>query len=348
MKAKAEGSSHTQILGLHDPLASGQPSAPTGIGTPGVYGDRTYDNGYVKLDPGTGNPTSIDPNTTWNWGFNNPAQYNAGAQTLSFQKQGAPGYNTLLNSPAGHSDEFWGAGFQITAGMPLTQSGSWNIDLCLGFQGVWGSSEKFSISTYREDVRQTTVMDTYDVSGIGAANFPANGFHGTYLGPFDHPPVVPSPVIPNLPQSRVSSPSAPLSTSYNSIGFDIDQNLYQFSLGPQIGLAAGQRVRLHLRPTVSLNIVDASVKRTESFVQVPTGGAATVLAQWSDHASRQEVYLGLGAVGGVDLDFGKGYYGGVFGGYEWVSDSLKVAVGPNNILLDASGWVAGLSVGKRF
>jgi hypothetical protein len=160
--------------------------------------------------------------------------------------------------------------------------------------------------------------------------------------------VVPSPVIPNLPKSRASSTSAPLSTSYNSIGFDIDQNLYQFSLGPQIGLAAGQRVRLHVRPTVSLNIVDASVKRTESFVQVPTGGAATVLAQWSNHASRQEVYFGLGAVGGVDLDFGKGYYGGIFGGYEWVSDSLKVAVGPNNILLDASGWVAGLSVGKRF
>jgi hypothetical protein len=348
MKAKAEGSSYTQALGLHDPLASGHPTDPTGLGSATAYADRTYDNGYVKLDPGTGNPTSLDPNTTWNWGFNNPAQYNSAAQTLSFQKQGTPGYNTLQNGTPGKDDEFWGAGFQIVAGLPLLHSGPWNLDLSLGFQGIWGGTESFNVSTYREDVRQSTVTDVYDVSGIGTAGFPASGFQGTYLGPFDNPPVVPSPVIPNIPQSRSASMSAALSTSYNTINFNVDQDLYQFSLGPKIGFAASQHIQLHLRPTVSLNIVDASVKRTELFVQAPAGGASTVLNQWADHASRQDVYFGLGAVGGVDLDFGKGYYGGVFGGYEWVSASVKVSVGPNNVLLDASGWAVGLTVGKRF
>jgi hypothetical protein len=348
MTTKVEGSSYTQELGLHDPLAAGQPGAPSGIGTPGAYGDRTYDNGYVKLDPGTGNPTTIDPNTTWNWGFNNAGQYNSAAQTLSFQKQGAPGYNTLLNGSPGGNDGAWGAGFQIVAGLPLSQSGDWSFDLTLGFQGLWNGHESFSTSSYREDVRQITVTDSYDVSGIGAANFPAGGFHGTYLGPFDTPPVVPSPVIPNLPASRTSASSAALSTSYNTIGFDIDQNLYQLSVGPQIGWSASPSVKLHVRPTVSVNFIDASVKRTEEFIQMPAGGGSTVLGQWSDQASRQQVYLGLGAVGGVDLEFGKGYYGGVFGGYDWVADSVKVTVGPNNVLLDASGWVVGLSVGKRF
>jgi hypothetical protein len=158
---------------------------------------------------------------------------------------------------------------------------------------------------------------------------------------------VPSPVIPNKPQSRTSG-SAAISTSYNTIDFDIDQNLYQLSLGPQLSMMADEWLKLRVRPTISMNIIDADVKRSEVFIQAPVSGASSVLGQWSDHASHQQVYFGLGAVGGLDFDFGKGFYGGVYGGYEWVTERVKVSVGPNNVLLDASGWVAGLTVGKRF
>ena len=347
MKVSAQGTSYTQMLGLHDPNATGPLSPPGGIGSLNAYGDRTYDNGYVKQDPGTGNPTSIDPNTTWNWGFNNGAQYNAGAQTLSFQKQGAPGFNTLANGSPGGDGNYWAGGFQIVGGIPLLQPDVWTFDLTVGFQGIWGGKQSFSFSSYREDVRQMTVTDTYDVSGIGAGSFPAGGFHGTYLGPFDNPPVVPSPVIPNLPASRSTATSAALSTSYNSIGFNVDQSLYQFSLGPKIGLE-NRGVSVYLRPTVSLNIVDANVQRTEVFIQNLAAGGSAVLGKWSDQAERQQIFFGLGAVGGANFDLGKGFYAGVFGGYEWVSESLKVTVGPNTLQLDASGWVAGLNVGKRF
>ncbi|HLH52577.1 MAG TPA: hypothetical protein VKY92_03085 [Verrucomicrobiae bacterium] len=346
MKVSAQGSSYTQMLGLHDPNAAGVMAPPGGIGAANAYADRTYDNGYVKKDPGTGNPNSIDPNTTWNWGFNNSAQYNAGAQTLSFQKQGSPGYNTIQNGAPDGSGNYWAGGFQMVAGIPLTQPDAWTFDLTAGFQGVWGAKQTFNFSSYREDVRQITVTDTYDVSGIGAASFPANGFHGTYLGPFDNPPVVPSPVIPNLPASRSSTTSAPLSTSYNSIGFKVDQSFYQFSLGPKVGLMT-QGVSVFLRPSVSLDIVDANVDRNETFTQSSAAGNA-LLGSWSDSAKRQKVFFGLGAVVGANLDLGKGYYAGLFGGYDWVSEKLKVAVGPNILLLDGSGWVAGLSLGKRF
>jgi hypothetical protein len=347
MKVSTQGSSYTQMLGLHDPNAPGPISPPGGIGSLNAYGDRTYDNGYVKQDPGTGNPTSIDPNTTWNWGFNNSAQYNAGAQTLSFQKQGAPGYNTSVNGTPGGNDNYWGGGFQIVGGMPLGQMDVWTFDLTLGIQGVWGGKQSFKTSSYREDVRQINVTDTYDVSGVGAGSFPAGGFQGTYLGPFDNPPVVPSPVIPNLPTSRSTATSAALSTSYNSIGFNIDQRLYQVSLGPKMGLSS-RGVSVYVRPTVSLNVIDASVERTEEFIQTPAGGGSTVLGKWTDRGDRQQLFFGLGAVGEANMDLGKGYYAGAFGGYEWVSDSLKVSVGPNSVRLDASGWVVGLNLGKRF
>jgi hypothetical protein len=348
MHVSVTGSSYVQMLGLHDPIASGPMAPPGDVGALNAYADRTYDNGYVKIDPGTGNPASLDPNTTWNWGFNNPSQYSPGAQTLTFQKAGAPGYNALANGSAQGSDHMLGSGLQLLGGVPVKQADRWSVDLCLGFQATWGSNKKLTTSSYREDVRQVTLTDTYDVSGIPAAEFPATGFHGTYLGPFDTPPVIPSPVIPNLPTSRSSSVGAALSTSYNSIAFDIDQSFFQLAAGPRIGWAPSRRLTLNLRPTFSLNIIDVDVNRTELFVQELAGADGTVLQRWSDRGARCEVFPGLGVSGGLDLDLGKGFFAGAFGGYEYVAKNVHVSVGPNTLTLDASSWVAGALVGIRF
>ena len=349
MKAKVEGSSYVQGLGLHSPAATGPLSSPAGIGTPNGYADRLYDNGYVKLDPGTGNWDSVGgPNATWNWGFADPAQYNTSARTLSFQKQGDPGYSTLANGTAGASDELVGVGLQLMAGLPLTKSGRWSVDLALGFQGIWGGHSEMEATTYREDVRQMTVTDIYNVSGIPSAQFPAQGFQGTYLGPFDNPAVLPSPVIPNLPSTRVASASAAAYAAQNRIAFDMDQSLYQFSLGPKIAYEVSHRISLNVRPSISLNIIDMGVKRTETFVQSSTGGGSVVLNRWSDQMDECEVFLGLGASAGADFDLGKGFYAGVFGGYEWVAEQMKFSVGPNTVSFDAGGWVGGAVIGKRF
>ncbi len=349
MKVSVEGSSYVQGLGLHSPAATGPLSSPTGIGAPNGYADRVYDNGYVKLDPGTGNTDSVGgPNATWNWGFANPAQYNAVAQTLSFQKQGDLGYTTLANGTAEGSDKLLGAGLHLMAGLPLTKSGRWSLDLALGFQGIWGAHSDMETTTYGEDVRQVTVTDIYNVSGIPPAQFPAQGFQGTYLGPFDNPPVIPSPVIPNLPSERLASTSAAFYTAQNRIGFDVDQSLYQFSLGPKIAYEVSQRVKLNVRPSVSLNLINARVNRTETFAQSSAGGGSVVLQGWSNEADEWQALFGLGATAGADVDLGKGFYAGVFGGYEWVAEQAKVSIGPNTVSFDAGGWVGGAVIGKRF
>jgi len=349
MKVSVEGSSYVQGLGLHSPAATGPLSSPTGIGTPNGYADRIYDNGYVKLDPGTGNPDAVGgPNTTWNWGFANPAQYNAGARTLSFEKQGDLGYNTLANGSAGGSEDLLGAGLQLMAGLPLIKSGRWSADVALGFQGIWGGHSQIEATTYREEVRQMTVTDIYDVSGIPSASFPAQGFHGTYLGPFDNPRIIPSPVIPNVPSARVSSTSAAVYTAQNQIAFDLDQSLYQLSLGPKIAYAVSRRVKLNVRPSISLNVIDVEVKRTEVFVQSSAAGSSVVLNRWFNQGQECGLLLGLGATAGADVDLGKGFYAGVYGGYEWVAEQVNVSVGPNTVSFDGGGWVAGAVIGKRF
>lgn len=338
MKVSVSGSSYAQQLGLHDPLATGPLTAPGGVGAQNGYADRTYGNGYVNMDPGTGNPISLNPNTTWNWGFNDPAQYNPTAQTLTYSAVGDPGYSTLKDQGAHGSTDFLGTGLQAVMGRKLMRSGKWSLDACVVFQATWSGNISLNASPYSEDVRQITTTDTYDVSGIGAANFPSGGFHGTYHGPFGNPPVIPSPVIPNQPQSRTQTTSAPLSTSTDQISFNVRQSLYELGIGPQIGFQATKQLRLHLRPTISLNIVDAEVQRTETFSNY----------RWSDSASQVDVLFGIGINGGVNLELEHGFYVGVSGGYDYLPQSMGVGVGPSTITLDPSGWQAMALVGWRF
>jgi hypothetical protein len=337
MNVKVSGSSYVQQEGLHNPLAAGPLTAPAGVGNPSSYANRIYDNGYVNLDSGTGNPNTINPNTTWNWGFNNPLQYNAVAQTLTFQAEGSPGYTTLRDTGASGSDDLLGAGFQAVVGRTVLQRGRWSASLFFRLQCAWSGDDRINSSTYGEEVRQITVTDTYDTSKIGVAGFPATGYQGTYAGPFgtQSPPY---PLLPNLPASRTEVTSAALASSYNSIGLDVNPSLYELGLGPQIAFQATHCLQLHLRPTISLEIVDADVNRSESFAGM----------NWSDQASKTGALLGMGGTAGANLDLGHGFYVGVSGGYTYVPHGMEVSVGPNTVKVDPGGWEVGCAIGRHF
>ncbi len=296
-----------------------------GIGDASAYANRTYDNGYVNIDSGTlGTPAGAQ-GVTWNWGYNNASQYQpAGAGTLSFFKQGMPA--------SSGSDNMLGTGLQLLAGMHLRQSDQWSVDLTFGFQGTWGADGNLNQSI-------GGIVDRYNVSAIPPASFPAPGFHGTYAGPFGNPPVLPSPQIPNQPMSRSSA-------TVDTIAYGVDQSLYELSLGPQFSYSPNSWLKLNLRPTMSANILDVDVRRTEVFMlPAALGGGGQ---SWSNQSGRRNVFLGFGVTGGADLDLGKGFFAGVFGGYEWVMERMNIPVGPNTVSVDASGFVAGAVFGKRF
>ncbi|HTI99717.1 MAG TPA: hypothetical protein VL527_12620 [Dongiaceae bacterium] len=337
MQVKVTGSSYARDnAAWHDAQHTGPLTAPGGIGTVGDYGDRSYDNGYVNRDAATGNPASLDPNTTWNWGYQNASQYNSTANTLSYQKTGAPGYVNTVNKSVSTSDDVSGCGIELSGGLPLYDQEGWSVDLCFGFSGVWGSKLRINTSNYSEDLRQIVTTDVYSTAGVAAADFPAAGYSGTYDGPFGTPPAGGT-LVPNLPTSR-NSVSNHLSTTSNNINFAVDQSIFQFSVGPQIGWAASDKVSFNLRPTVSLNIVDVDVSRNETF------GANSA----ADHGSSTDVFFGMGVIAGVNVDLGRGFYVGVHGGYEWVSETVDVSVGPNTVSFDGSSFVLGAEVGWNF
>ena len=337
MDVKVSGSSYVQQQGVHDPLASGPLAPPSGVGGANSYGNRTYGNGYVNLDPGTGNSTTLDPNTTWNWGFNNASQYNVAAQTLTFQSTGAPGYTTLRDAGASGRDDLLSAGFQAVVGRTVWQHGRWSAGLFFRLQCDWSGDDRINSSTYGEEVRQITITDTYDTSRIGVAGFPAGGYQGTYAGPFGTQPP-PYPVLPNLPESRTTAASAALATAYNNVGLDVKPSLYELGFGPQIAFQAARCFELHVRPTISLNLVDADVHRSETFAG----------QNWSDQTSKTGACLGLGGTAGANLDLGRGFYVGVSGGYTYVPQGLEVSVGPNTVKVNTGGWEVGCAIGRHF
>ena len=341
MATDASGSSHVQNQGVY---AEGALRSPSGVGSTGSYADRTYGDGYVRRDQGTGNPSSIDLSVTWYWGYDNSSQYDSGADTLTFHSSGSQGYQEVLNTSLSADDTMAGYGAEIVGGMPLKR-GSLNIDLCLGLQGIFGAEATLGGTTYEEGVGRLDITDTYDVSGI---SIPSAGHRGTYDGPFDTPPVIPSPTIPNRPASRSSTLRDTQWSARNHINMEVDTDLYELWLGPRLALQANERLALHVTPKVSATYVDASVDRTETFVATYADGSSATLNSWSDSGSESKFVFGAGVAAGADLEFENGMFAGLWGGYEWVSEDVDVQVGPNTVSVDASGYTAGAVIGYRF
>jgi hypothetical protein len=341
MKADASGSSHTQVRGTH---TVGALQSPAGVGSAGSFADRTYDDGYVRRDPGTGIPSSIDPDVTWYWGYDNGGQYNAGAETLTFHRTGTEGYQKTLDAALDADDTMAGYGAELVAGLPL-KDGTFSLALCLGLQGIFAADAALDGSTHEEGVGRLDVQDTYDVSGV---SIPSAGFRGTYDGPFGTPPVIPSPVIPNRPTSRSSSLTDMKWSARNAISMDAKTDLLELWLGPRLALQASDRIAVNVTPKVSVNYVDVSVDRSESFVATDGAGRSATLDSWTDSGSETEFIFGAGATAGVDVEITDHLFAGIWGGYEWVSDEVDVTVGPNTVSVDASGYTAGAAAGYRF
>lgn len=344
MKVKVSGGSYVQGMGLH--AAPAPLTEPASVGPLGAYADREYDDGYVRLDEGTLNPDAVGgPGNTWNWAYDSAGQFNPSANTLSYNRQGDVGYTTLRDVPVSGSDDMTGVGVQITAGWKVLEQDEWRLDLAIGFQGIWGASSKISRSSYMERTSRFHVTDTYNVADTVDEE---TGFPGPrtvpdgYAGQFN----VPGPVITNVPATRTSA-RTDLSTAENRVDFDVETDFLEVTFSPRLTFAATPSLSLHLAPKLGASFIQVSADRTEVFTET-TSGVTTTLGSWSDHESDSVVRFAAGITAGADVQLGKGYYAGVFGGYEWAVDDVRLSIGPNEVSVNGSGYVAGLVIGKRF
>ncbi len=346
MRMKITGQSYAQQLGLH--AAPAPLALPPSVGQANVLGDRVYDDGYVKLDSGTLNPNSVGgAGNTWNWGYNQASQYNAQAGTLTFHKQGDIGYQTSAGSSSTQKD-LDGAGFQLSGGFKIYESGRWSVGLGLGLQGLWGVESKMSVRVFSDAAGRYAVEDKRNVADATDRDLGFPGpveYKGTYDGPAGSTSTWPGgfPVIGNLPDGRTTSMEN-LSTSINTVNYRVKTDFYELTLNPRIGYQASESVLLHLTPKLGVAFLDVSAKRAETFVDSAQGSRGN----WSDSSSSAKWRLTTGLSIGADVDLGSGYYAGLNGGYEWTVADVSFNLGPNNVSFSGSGYVFGLTFGKRF
>lgn len=337
MDLKASGSSYVQEQGVR--AARPFHRRPAGVGGAGAFADRTYDDGYVNQDPGTGNPASIDPNVTWFWGYNNSAQYNASRETLTFQRGGGRQLTRRIDQDDGFADDssFSGIGVGVAAGYPVRNGADWSVDIVGGLRFFRNDKKSFTASTFAESYRQREYryVDTYDVSGVA---IPPAPHQGTFDGPFDDPPVIPSPTIPNRPANRQEQNIRSSSWSaQNEVRIVAESDLLELRLGPQLSMRLGETVALRLTPVVTLNYLDADITRREHFTATYAGGRQQVLNSWRDKRSASDWLWGAGIQAGAGIYLSELWSVQVAVGYDWV-ESMRTQIGPNTVKMDPSGY----------
>lgn len=344
MTVKVEGSSYVQLQGRH--AVSGPLALPAGVGAADQYADRLYSDGYVKIDAGTLNPDAVGgPGNTWNWAYDQGGQFDSAGQTLSFHSTGERGYAPEYNGTAGLDGEMSALGLQLAFGVRLKETERWSLDLGLGVQAVWEATLNAGTTAYVERTARLHVTDAYNVAATmgPGGEFPLpRTVAGGYVGGYDEP----GPVMGNLPGQR-GVQREEVSVAENTVNYRVRADVYQITLRPRWRYQLSQRVSFQLTPQLGVAVVDAGVDRQELFTET-AGGTSVVLNQWSDHDDSCQARFVGGISGGIDLELGRGFYAGVYGGYDWVVDPVKLTAGPNEVRLDTSGYVVGGTLGWRF
>jgi hypothetical protein len=348
MTVRVTGGSRTQGEGVH--AGTPVPSADSG-----GYADREYDDGYVKLDAGTQDPNAVGgPGLTWNWAYDRTEQYQSSGQTLSFKRALDDAAMTTQNAPISDYDELDGLGLGFQAGRLLSRGERWQLDLALGFQGVWGLESRQSMQTYAENIGRLQLTDRFNVAGAVHPDlgFPpprtaSGGYTGTYDGPAGTAPGWAGgyPVIPNTPVGR-DAQMAVTSVAANRVEFRFDEVYYEITLSPRLGYRFSPTFSGYLAPKLGVAVAAVDAQRTETFTETLVGGASTTLRTWTDATSQTEALFTCGVSAGVEAALGKGFFAGLFGGYDWVINPMEFDLGPNQIKVDNSGWSVGLALRK--
>lgn len=93
--------------------------------------------------------------------------------------------------------------------------------------------------------------------------------------------------------------------------------------------------------------MNADITRTEELVASYGSGGSQTLASWRDRQSKDDVLLGVALEAGLSVKLSERWFAGITAGYEWIEDA-DVAVGPDTVALDLSGFSTSAVIGVRF
>ena len=305
------------------------------VGDPGVYGDRTYDDGYVFRDAST---EGVD-GSTWYWGYNSASQvqgdelvfHATGFQSIRADATrapaGGPSTSDSLIGAAPHiqfdarSPHFLGP-FRLgfTAAMDFTKVGQ-----SLAFSN-------FAATQTRDDFR-LDYEDRYDLDGVIPPQAP-------YAGGFDGP----GPLIGNLPVIRTVTPvllGTDTAVVSNQVWSSIDIDALSFTFGPTLGLERGA-FDFAVSGGLIVNLYDWSARQSETLSVTSAAGTAGV-ARWAESSSGAAVRPGLYLQGESGYAFTENFGLGAYLRLD-AAPEFRAQAGPTVFKIDPYG----LSVGLQF
>lgn len=335
-------------------------TAPSGLlnddGTAQIL--REFENGYVG-------PSGWDWARAEGWsqyfGYDNSEQYDAAADTLSFDLNLSETSSTQRRTVTRVSDvsEGWsdstdvdGVGIMGTAGYLFGSNETFAVAAQMRFgwlSGIDGSfhnrpayEQRIERSFYEDSVRaQERYVYTYDT--LGNPVFPDAPYAMTDpagVGPLiaDTPDSIAQVGQNNQAVSRASGRSTEKAVSL--VDLDVDADLLTFQLGPRLQWQVVPPLTLMVQPAITANMLDSSLRRQETFRR----GDGSTIASWSDRSSEQDWRIGMGVEVGAKLEISETWYLIVSGGYEWV-DEYNLSVGPDCVEMDISGYQAEIALG---
>lgn len=311
-------------------------------GPANAYANRFYDDGFVFIDPGTGNPLSPLPDSTWFWGYQSAAQ-RSGA-TLMFHlsdREAQFSRRTDLMPLGGLEDDDGELGVFLQAERILGEASSFDVGVLLGWSyASFSGDAKASSFSDRQETRTyaVSIVDTYETMlnfSLPPINSPP--YAGNYLGP--------GPLIPNRPTSRSTSRRLIGTDTYhawNEICTSVDVDAHTFSLGAFAETASGPLV-LNCAAGGTLNWIMVDAEHQEVLYGAANDGPPVARETWHDSESEDELEPGAFVQAGGRVPLGDRLSVSVFGRYDWIDD-ISGAIGPSTYEIDLSGAsVVGLA-----
>ncbi len=365
MKISARGGSIAALEGTQAAspgtrggIASVAPLTPGDNGTDQVL--RTFDNGYVGP---SGWAWAATDGISQHFGYNNASQYDATAGTLSFNRS-TSGYDvqrrtitTLASGEAGWSgsERVDGAGVQATLGYRIRQEDRYDLSVQGQFGWLGGIDASFRDQrAWRQDVTWTTRETTasreqvwrYDYDTLGNPVFPSAPYQMT-------DPAGIGPMIRDTPttitgEGEVASQTDSVvgrryASAFSRVDLDADMDLFSLMAGPRFRLRPVERVALLVQGGLTLNLIDADLRRTERFVW----DNGTEIARWAHREDEQKWRWGVRLSVGAQVDLTERIYVSALAGYDWV-DSASFVIGPDRVEADLSGYHVEFAVGLTF
>jgi hypothetical protein len=255
------------------------PGSAAGSGQLTPNGDLyNYDDGYVLTDS-TGNFLGL---TTY-WGYDNASQYNAGADTIAFHNNTAPGIQSDESKPY--------PGVELTYDRQFGGNENWH-----GIRyGLEGAINYLRISFQDNNAFGATVTTVTSVYQLPGTTPPAAPFQGTFDG---------SPGGYSLIGATPISTSTAVIPGATLLAQDkFDGNLWGLRLGPYVDFPVTDNLSLHLSAGLAVGLLYDQASWQES-ITVPGVGTTTGSGNGSDFDVLWGGYISLDASYQFDKHWG--------------------------------------------